>query len=363
MAHLSVAFGQPDFAGMLPALYKPTDEHMGRNYAVRRGGRIAAIVGLFPIDWVIGGERLRLAGIGGVSVHPDHRGQGLMRLLMDEVMREVERGGYQAACLGGNRRRYAYWGFEKAGVEASFVVTPNSVEHANGGRWPERTVPPDEAKGGDLAAMRALYEAQPIRCDRDAERFADHLRHWRRAPLVVRNDRGAVAAYGCVDPRDDSCVELCARDERSAGEFVARYVMSSGRPMRIAAPLLRTPVVRSIEGLTDDASVIEASNWRFYDWPAVVGALLRVKHAASPLVNGSVVVCIEGAAGMPGRFRMTVDGGAGCGWTDDEPGVSGCAASLTRMLMGPLGMGLPTGETPLAGWRPLPLMIPMQDRI
>ena len=85
------AFGSPPdrgFGSLLPSLYQPTDQDMGRVLAIRRGGRIAAATGVYPIEFHTGGGCLRVAGIGAVSVAPEHRRRGLMQCLMDEVVVE-----------------------------------------------------------------------------------------------------------------------------------------------------------------------------------------------------------------------------------------------------------------------------------
>ena len=45
----SYSHGPHDFPSLLPKLYRPTDEHMGCNYAIRRDGRLVAAVGVFSL--------------------------------------------------------------------------------------------------------------------------------------------------------------------------------------------------------------------------------------------------------------------------------------------------------------------------
>ena len=54
-----------DFEGLLPSIYRRTDEHLACNYAVRRDGALKAVVGMFPINWQVAEVTLRVAGIGG----------------------------------------------------------------------------------------------------------------------------------------------------------------------------------------------------------------------------------------------------------------------------------------------------------
>lgn len=372
VAHLSLVFNDPNFAELVPALYQPTDQHMRRNLAIRRNGRIAAIVGVFPIDWVVGSVHLHLAGIGGVSVHPDFRGQGLMRLLMDAAMLEIERNGFHAACLGGNRRRYGHWGFEKAGVEASFVISANSLEHADlpKGDRDTNSYHVGSATAADLPAMHALYRRQPMHCTRSVDAFPRHLHNWRRQPLVTRAPDGRVIGYACSDPKDSTSVECCFDSNSALEAFLSHQVAVAGQSIRLFAPLIRDARFNRLEELCDDVSLIEASNWRIYDWPAVLGALLQAKHIATPLTPGSCVIKVNAETRIAPQatrksfaFRMSVDSHATCTPSDDPPNFEADPAQLLRTLASPLPSNLPHRAAALALWRPLPLMIPMQDRI
>lgn len=371
IAHLSLVFGDPNFAELVPALYERTDASMGCNLAVRRGGRIAAIVGVFPIDWVVGAAHLKLAGIGGVSVHPDFRGQGLMRLLMDAAMEEIARAGYHAACLGGNRRRYGHWGFEKAGVEACFTVSANSFHHCLGSQQKEMgSLRVREALDADFPAVQALYHRQLIRCERRPAAFAKHLRNWRKRPIVVLDREGLVAGYSCFDPKDASCVECCFSSHEALEAFLSHQLRATRQSLRLSVPLIRDGFFERLEELSDDVSLVEASNWRIYDWPTVIGALLIAKSCAMPLAHGTCVIkvranpeSVSARPQFPIAFRVTVNDRVICEPTDAEPDFEGTESQILRGLASPLLPSFSDRAALLLRWAPLPLVIPMQDRI
>lgn len=130
---MNFAFSSPgaplDFERLLPKLYQATDEHMSCHYAAVCDGGIRAIVGLYPLDWHIDGSRLRLAGIGGVSTHPRYRERGLMQKLMRHCVEEARSQGYHLSWLGGQRQRYAYFGYENCGVAVRLELKKKNVAH------------------------------------------------------------------------------------------------------------------------------------------------------------------------------------------------------------------------------------------
>ena len=111
MNHAFFADGSKDFRRILPKLYRP--ELMSFNYAAVCDGRIRAVVGVFPLGWCVDDTQLRIAGIGGVCTHPEYRKRGLMQELMPHCVNEARSQGYHLSWLGGQRQRYAYFGYEK----------------------------------------------------------------------------------------------------------------------------------------------------------------------------------------------------------------------------------------------------------
>ena len=82
-----------------------------------------------------------------------------------------------------------------------------------------------------------------------------------------------------------------------------------------------------------------ARNWRVFDWPAVVGALIRVKHQLTPLAEGRVVIDV-----MEARLAITVSGGeASCIETVEEPDLTVPTLDAHRLLFGPPGAVLCDG--------------------
>ena len=62
--------GKTDFPSLLPKLYKREYNTMENHYIVKENGKIKAIVGVFSMDLMVLDKKLKVGGIGTVSVHP-----------------------------------------------------------------------------------------------------------------------------------------------------------------------------------------------------------------------------------------------------------------------------------------------------
>ena len=78
-------------------------------------GHFIAHVGAHEKTARAGAKTYRIAGIAEVCVHPRHRGQGLVRIMLRRVHREMARRGFDFAVLFGDPRVYASSGYVRIG--------------------------------------------------------------------------------------------------------------------------------------------------------------------------------------------------------------------------------------------------------
>ena len=118
-----------DFARMLPKLYADGSATEGEHYLVREDGRLVAAVCAHPFTLACRDRTLPCAAIGSVSVHPYVRGKGYMRKLMTTAVADMAQNGIALSVLDGRRHRYAYFGYEPAGLRAEYTITPDNLRH------------------------------------------------------------------------------------------------------------------------------------------------------------------------------------------------------------------------------------------
>ena len=116
-----------DFARMLPKLYADDAATEGEHYLVREDGRLVAAVCAHPFTLACGTRTLRCAAIGSVSVHPYVRGKGYMRKLMNTAVTDMAQSGITLSVLDGRRHRYAYFGYEPAGLRAESTPSLRTI--------------------------------------------------------------------------------------------------------------------------------------------------------------------------------------------------------------------------------------------
>ena len=366
MDFLNLVFGQHrphDFERLLPALYRPDDERMACNHAVREGGKIRAIVGLFPVTWQVGDTLLKVGGIGGVSTHPKRRGRGYMKVLMNHCVEKMRREGYHLSYLGGQRQRYQYFGYERCGSAFSLSLTRTNLRHGFTDDPGIRFEPLEADDQEKLSRARKLHDAQEMHCIRSPEAFHYHLLNWYGRPFAAFDEKGRMVGYLVVHG-EEYVAELAAEDDDTALRMMRAWVAGHAGTARIDLPAVRAGLVRLLGRCGDQVGVHATGNWQIFDWARLLDALLKMRRTVGPMAKGAVVAGIEGY----GKVRMEVeDDWTGCVRTEEEPDVRCDPFTAMRALFGPappsLVLELPSKAAILEQWCPLPLHWPRQDGV
>ena len=366
MDFLNLAFsvnGAHDFARLLPLLYRPTERQMNCNYAIRKNGRIRAVVGLYPLTWQVGAAQLRVAGIGGVATHANDRGTGLMSTLMPHCVAQMRAQGYHLSYLGGQRQRYLYFGYERCGLKTSYSVNRTNLKHCFAAAPDLHLVPIEADDGESIARAKALHDAQPVYCHRPVEEFYLHCLSWNSEPFAGLDGDGRMVGYLVAREGKGDVAEVHAEADGRALDMARVWVEKEGRANFSVHPL-NGGLAHDLGRCCEQAELSASGNWQIFDWVAVVDALLKAQHLKVPLVEGAVVLDIEGC----GALQLQVDGdGASCVATDATADLVCTAPTAMRLLFGPLPpagvLSLPRAAAPLESWCPLPLIWMSQDRV
>ena len=349
----SFSHGPHDFPALLPKIYRPTEELMRCNYAIRRDGRLAAAVGVFPLTWHVGGAALRVACIGGVSTHPRYRGRGLMSTLMRHCVEEIRAAGYPLSWLSGRRPRYRHFGYEQSGTDVRFTLERDDLRAAgvDGTGIEFRRLTEDDPL---LAAAHRLHAGQSMRGERPAAEFVTICSSWNNRPYAAVAG-GGLTGYLIAGGDGSQVTELLAADTPAALRIAAAWCAHRDiASVTVAVSPAQTALVRGLDAIAEATAVRSADCWQVFDWPAVLTALLRERVRAGGVEPGSLVLQI----GDANRLRLGVDGSSAAAVpTDDPADFTMDEMAAMRALFGPLQPPLPVT------WFPLPACLPHADRV
>lgn len=367
------AFGEEvepgGFAALLPKLYGPKADCEGNHLMLLEDGRLKALLLMETQEYRMLHKRLKIGGIGTVSVVPDSRGKGYMRCLMDEAIRQQREDGCTWVSLGGQRQRYAPWGFEPAGIACSYVWNENKV--SAGGL----TLESMDGESGWTEEAWLWWERKLIGVRRSREAFYDTLCSWGGQPYALIKERKYVG-YAVLKEEGETAhiLELEAEEGikvqdilRAYGEFLASHSanpLTIGRHQgKITAAAYRQDLLRQLEGICEQEYECCCRQYLILDWRETLEALLAVKASYQTLEDGCRFLKILGASGKTWLLEICAEAGHASvkQLTEGTPDLELKAGQACRMLLRSSQTVYKELECFPAGWFPLPLFTDIQD--
>ena len=347
-----------DFEQNLPIMWTREKDYMRLHFGIREGGRLVALLGVYPLPVRVAGRELLFSTVGNVGTLPEARGKGCMKALMDAAMQELDRIGADASRLGGLRSRYNRFGYDHCGSRYGFLLTArNAAEH------PARplTFHALGRNDDDLAFARRCHERLPMYAVRPTQTdFYMTLCAWGCRPFLARDASGAPVGYLSAAPGSTSVAEQGTVGSLSAVELLTAWRDAQELPeVRFQLAPFELRDVDAALRVCEGWSVADPSMFRIVHWDKVADAFLALRaqmarEAGGALSDGLVRLGIEDW----GVLELEVRGGCTRAARTDAPAelrLDRLAAA--RRLFGPV----PPAANP--GWFPLPLSWNGQDRV
>lgn len=158
---------------------------------IKVDGRIVSHASIVEKRMRIGRGVVKVAGIGDVFTHPEHRGQSYSRLIMEDAIKYMREHDYPLSMLYGIPDYYHKFGYIEAMGTCSVFLQVKCLEGLEG----KGVLRPGEEK--DVPRLNALYNKAYGRKTGAAERVEAH---WYkvlgpRSLTVLEDDSGRVAGY------------------------------------------------------------------------------------------------------------------------------------------------------------------------
>lgn len=395
----SMSEAPTDFPKVLPKLYQPVDHLMQCNYAMRKEGRIRAVVGSFPLLLHAGRQTLKVSGVGGVSTHPGERQSGLMRQLMQTALDDMKQAGAALSVLGGLRQRYGYYGFERAGTHLDFQLSKTNLRQirkagsrgksaddpteaalaladtlhlvrlAESGQSSLADFPADQIEKW-LMQMKAWHDRQPIHVERPLENFFTVLLTWQCSVWLVLDQADEPVGYLVADS-GGQINELMTGSALNALAVAAAWVAhQDDQAVHIHLPPWALETIRIFSTVCESWEISQSYMFKVLDWPAVLTALLQARADLTALPEGHFSFSLTDAdQAYQLSYRL---GQASCQPYAGAPDLQMDERTATRLFLGPLAPQATLSACQdldaslnrlLSSWLPLPMNWPRPDGI
>lgn len=352
---------QMDFEKEMPKMCIRDDEHMSRHFGIFDCGRLVAVMGVYPFDTVVFGQKLKFATAGNIAVHWEYEGKGYMSAMMVEAMKELERLNIDAVRLGGVRSRYNRYGFESCGQNYNFTFTEKNRLNKFPDFKDDITFKKIEKTDTSVLSFATeQYNQNQIIVPRYIDSVYLSLTMWQNIPYVALKN-GAPIGYLSVNNGGDYIAEIIALDTVLLGDIICAWQKRTNKNINFSLGAHQIDNVRLFSAVCESSFISCSSHFKIRNWVNVITAFLKLKASYCSLPIGELNIGILDY----GTVRIFVTGNeTGCELTDNIPDVNLDNLSATRYIFGPYPPVCTAETTPFScGILPLPLSWNGQDRV
>lgn len=349
------------FDKLLPKLYKETKNgSVNDTYFIKDENRLAAAIGSFPLEFSIMGEKISVKGIGNVAVHPRDRSKGYMKACMKAALDDMIADGIAFSVLGGRRHRYNYFGYEKCGVDRSYEVNGTSLSYVSAEGEPELSM--RRLNREDTAALldlKTLLETRPYHCTRPMDDLFDTLISWHAVPYVFYEGE-TFAGWAIVN--HDNVIEFVPAKLPYVAPMM-RLLTKARWNLNYHIPYFDKAIANAIFPYAESSQASADANFNVLDYEKVLGLLLKLRSTYEPLLDGEVVVEIDGWAKVE-RLKLTVvDNVPTVTKTEEEPSVKLSHLNAMGAFFTDDSPARNAFSPIVRSWFPLPLYIFYTDNV
>jgi predicted N-acetyltransferase YhbS len=369
--------GRVDFPSLLPKLYREQYGTAGYHCIAREAGHIRAIVGAFPIPMDVAGDRLLVCGIGTVCVHPYRRNTGYMKALMQMAHDGMAASGADFGCLGGQRQRYQYFGYDLCGQMFHFTLNKTNVRHCYGRDYaPTYRFRRMDAEDPAMATCLEWFNRRPAHAVRELNRFYDTVCSWNFLLWGIEQ-KGKLIGYLTAAKNGEEVHELVTADDNDAAGILSDWLVTQGfDQVQFVTPPYDQKGIASLSAICESMHLSPAHNMAVFNFPNTVRAFAKLKASYETLPEGRLVLAVEGRK----PFRIVMHAGTVTVEETDEPAnlelpymgalaclfgpFSGITTPIYESICkaGPAGWSL-TERTLARVWFPLPLFFEESDNV
>ena len=339
-----------DFEKVLPKTFnRDFDFEKITKVAEDENGKLISCVCVLPQQLSVGSNKLNTNFLGGVTVHPRHRGENHMITLMNMWLDEMKEN-YDMSVLGGLRQRYEYFGYTHGGVQWEYTVNSHNISHGL------REINSDSisfkplAEAQGAAEFAAKFNNQKlVNVYRDVE-YADKIMVcYRQHPFVVY-ENGDIIGYLMTSLNRDTVSEFVLCDCKDTKRVLKAYFEHfKTENITIILPEYETQLHRELCDFAEEYKTGPCCNFNIFNFANVIKAYLELKNQTSKLSCGRFSAVMDNQP-----VTVTVDeNGVKVENTADADAVVLDKSDAQKLLLTPWGKYMDV-DVP-ADWFPLPL--------
>ncbi|NLB85009.1 MAG: GNAT family N-acetyltransferase [Acholeplasmataceae bacterium] len=338
-----------NFQLTMPKVYKKEGLEHHTLVCVDKDDFLGAVT-VWPTHFKVLNQTLDMAYIGSVAVKIEHRGQGIMKKMMDLVLSEIKENNYDLAILSGQRQRYEYFGFYQFGFLYEFVFNKQNVKHTvkDDKNYSFREILNEDDE--DLTNIYDLY-IKRLFVARPKNNFYDYLKSRGLKVFVILKDDKFIGYYLIKNEEVIHELELINLNEVN---LVLKGILEFHNILEVGIITLPFEVnkFRVLNTVTESFKIYTKDLARIYNFETTFEKLMKLSNQVDKLEEGVLLIEVE----EYGTLKFVVDSSIKVIKTNEKANIK-----LTKREMTALTTAHSNLVLKYKNWFPLLVSVPYAD--
>jgi len=276
-----------DFEKVLPKTFNENfDFEKITKVAENENGRLVAAVCVLPQQLSVGDIKLKTNFLGGVAVHPRHRGENHMITLINMWLDEMK-GQYDMSILTGLRQRYEYFGYTYGGVQWEYILNSHNINHALKNITGDSISfkPLAQAEGGFEFAAK-FNNNKKVNVYRDTDSADKIMVCYRQHPFAVLENENIIG-YLTTSLNREEISEFVLCDYKDTKKVLKAYFeFFKTEKVTVVLPDYETELHKELGDFAEEYKAGPCCSANIFNYANVIEAYLKLKYKTDRLSHG-----------------------------------------------------------------------------
>lgn len=275
-----------DFRRTIPKIYKTKKDYSNIHHVIEKDKQFVSICGNLIRFIEIDNNKYKFSIVGTVSTIPAFQNQGCMKLLMNSVDNECKNEHVAFSILTGERQRYNFFGFEKAGFEYVYTFNKYFLKHHS-----ENSIAIKNYKNSDCEKMYELYANSQIFNLRTKENFIECLSDY-RCQIYTIYEKKEFIGYFVV--KKGEIIEFFTSNLDLLENIVCKIIQQFNcDELKIIVNPLHKDMCSHFDKIAQEISMSEKLHFKIYDTKAFIEILLAINTKIRKFKNVKEIYQID----------------------------------------------------------------------
>ncbi len=356
--------GNENFLALLPKLYKKKYNPCHNNFIIKEDDSIKGAVGFYYNDFYAAGEKLTNAGIGNVAVSRDSRGKGYMiecmNLCLEQMYKDAD-----ISLLGGQRQRYAHFGYEPAGCIYFFGIHESNISHLRGkdSKSNFTAVAVKESDTELLKKINALHNEFPFHAIRPDDALYDILTSWHGRPFAALDANGNFKGYFIIGGSGDIYEFIPKNADDTLDLLMCAFEVSDADSIKVKVPPCNTEIAKALSEICEYYDLGTSENICILNFENTIRVMMKVIATYQTLGDGELTMLIHGVRADENiKIRVENNTVSVCK-TDEKADIELDHGTAVRFVCAPVSIERNNLPAFAARWFPLPIAVLGADTV